>query len=164
MVMPIMACLTKTFLVAVGVFTNMGGSPQSTLGITFLSLELLTVYLIIGECHSCHFMQWYEADVNQLNTFFHHCVWTAHSWNLFKAPNAYFAFVLGLLAAPHCLITTANTMVLIHMEYMAKPSFLSFILVTISSCVHKLFLRLSKYWQIEYSWLACVNPVQSVSA
>ena len=40
-----MACLTKTFLVTVGVFTDTGGSPQSALGITFLSLELLTVYL-----------------------------------------------------------------------------------------------------------------------
>ncbi|KIM80989.1 hypothetical protein PILCRDRAFT_9036 [Piloderma croceum F 1598] len=47
--MPVMACFTGNFLVAVGVFAGKGGSPQSALGITILSLELLTVYLVIAQ-------------------------------------------------------------------------------------------------------------------
>ena len=82
--MPAMTCFTKSFLVVVGVFANKSGSPQSTLGITFLSLKFLTVYLVIGESCPGHLMGQFKADVNhQLNLFSCHFVWTNHLSNVF---------------------------------------------------------------------------------
>jgi len=110
--MLIMACFNKNFLFAAGTFTDTKGIRQFALGTTLLSLELLTVYLVMGKSLSCCFGQQSLSLMPFSSSSFPLALSKPPIYGICsEAESTYFTHASGSLATPGCSFTAVGAVV-----------------------------------------------------